>query len=434
MNEKFMNFLLNVAGKVSNNKYLSAIRDSFTDLMPVIIAGSFCTLFANVICNTTPGYMSVANIPGMSWLGMFKPLFTAANYGTMNMLAVAIVILLSGKMAKTLGNEDKVVPVVALASFVSLCTTTATAKAAESGEAVTISNVLASSFTSAQGLFVGMLVGIFAAIIYVMLLNSGRFRITMPDSVPSNIARSFEVLFPSTLTILIISAVGMFFEMFLHMSLFEAITKFIQAPLTNVLTGLPGYCLLIFMTVVLWFFGIHGTQTLKGIYEPVLLAAFAENEAAYAAGETIPHIINRAFLSNFSVVTGAGITGGLVLAILLFSKRDDYRQIAKLELPCAIFNINEPMVFGLPIVMNPIMGIPFMIAPVAASAFAYFMSSIGFCGKLVVNAPWTTPLGLEAFIASGGSFGAVITQILCVLLAFAIYTPFVLISNKQSAE
>ena len=99
MNEKFMNGMLTVAGKISNNRWLSCIRDAFTELMPIIIAGSFCTLFANVVCNTTPGYMSLANLPHMSWLGSFKPLFTAANYGTMTMMAVSIVILLSMRVA-----------------------------------------------------------------------------------------------------------------------------------------------------------------------------------------------------------------------------------------------------------------------------------------------------------------------------------------------
>lgn len=431
MNEKFMDVMLTVASKVSNNRILSCIRNAFTDLMPVIIIGSFCTLFANVVCNTTPGYMSLANVPGLAWLGTLKPLFTAANYGTMNMMAIGIVILLSAQVAESYGNKDKVISIIALGSFISLCTTSATAVAAESGEEVTIANVLASNYTNAQGLFVAMIVAIASAIIYVKLVDSGKLKISMPDSVPPNIARSFEVLFPATLTILIVAGVGFLFETFLGVTLFQAITNFIQAPLKNVMTGLPGFLLIILLSVILWFFGIHGTQTLKGIYEPVLLAAFAENEAAYAAGEAIPNIISSPFMSSFSTVTGAGITGGLIIAILVFSKREDYKSIAKLAIPCGIFNINEPITFGLPIVMNPILGIPFMITPLVTTAFGYFMTSIGFCGRMVVNAPWTTPPGLLAFIASGGSFGAVVTQLLCILISFLIYSPFVIAANKQ---
>ena len=107
MNEKFMDVMLTFASKVSNNRWLSCIRNAFTDMMPVIIIGSFCTLFSNVVCNTTPGYMSVANIPGFAWLGALKPLFVAANYGTMNMMAVGIVILLSASVAESYGNKDK---------------------------------------------------------------------------------------------------------------------------------------------------------------------------------------------------------------------------------------------------------------------------------------------------------------------------------------
>lgn len=120
-----------------------------------------------------------------------------------------------------------------------------------------------------------------------------------------------------------------------------------------------------------------------------------------------------------------------MIAILLFSKRDDYRAIAKIAIPCAIFNINEPVTFGLPIVLNPLLAIPFMIAPAASATFAYFMTSIGFCGKMVVNSPWTTPPVLMGFLSSGGSIGAAITQLLCIGIAAVIYTPFVLAANHQ---
>ena len=198
------------------------------------------------------------------------------------------------------------------------------------------------------------------------------------------------------------------------------------------MTSWFGYVVLVFMTDVLWIFGIHGTQTLKAIYDPILLAAFAENEAAYAAGAPIPNIVNTPFMSCFGTITGAGITGGLLIAIFLFSKREDYRAIAKLAVPCGIFNINEPLTFGLPIVMNPLLAIPFMIAPAVSNIFGYFMTSIGFCGKMVVNAPWTTPPGLMAFLASGGNIGAAITQLLVILLAAVVYAPFVIMTNHQA--
>lgn len=430
MKEKIMNGLLGFATLLQSQRHFRAIKNAFASLLPIIIVGSFCTLFSNVICNTTPGYFSLANVPGLSWLGNLNPMFTAANYGTMNFIAIGLVILLSMELGETYGINDKVLPVVAVGSYIALCSTF-TVFTDAAGEAHQIVNVLERQFTNAQGLFVGLFASMGATEIYCRLVNSGKMEIKMPESVPSNVARSFTILFPSLLTILIVAAVGMVFEMITGMTLFNAITTFIQAPLANVLTGLPGYLLLVFMTTLLWSFGIHGTQTLKAVYEPILLAAFAQNEAAYAAGSAIPNIINTPFMSCFSTVTGAGITGGLVIAIMLFSKRDDYRAIAKLAIPCAIFNINEPLIFGLPIVMNPVLAIPFMLAPAASATFAYFMTTIGFCGRMVVNAPWTTPPVLMGILSAGGNLGAGITQLICVAIAFAIYTPFVFIANKQ---
>lgn len=430
MKETIMNGLLIFATKLQSQKHFSAIKNGLTSLLPIIIIGSFCTLFSNMVCSTSPGYLSLANLPGMSWLSYFNPVFTAANYGTMNFIAIGATILIAMELGESYGIRDKALPAVALGSYISLCLTSVS-KTLDDGQVITIANALSSDFTSAKGLFVGMIAALVSTEIYCRLANSGKLSISMPESVPSNVSRSFEVLFPACLTIFAVSLFGLVFQTVTGMTVPTAITRFIQAPLSNVLTGLPGYLLIMFCTAVLWVFGIHGTQALKAIYEPVLLASFAENEAAYAAGLAIPNIINKPFQSCFSTVTGAGITGGLLIAIVLFSRRKDYKTIAKLAIPCGIFNINEPLVFGLPIVMNPILALPFMAAPAVSAAFAYFMTSIGFCGRMVVNVPWTTPAGLAAFLASGGNLGAGITQILCVLLAAVIYTPFVLLANRQ---
>ena len=432
MKEKLMNGLMGFAMFLQNQRHFRAIKNAFSALLPIIIVGSFCTLFSNVVCNTNPGYFSLANVPGMSWLGNLGPLFTSANYGTMNFIAIGLVILLSMELGESYQVHDKVLPIVAVGSYISLCSTNIPVTL-EDGSIFQLANALSNQFTSAQGLFVGLFCALGATELYCRLVNSGKMEIKMPKKVPKDVSRSFAILFPCVITTFVVSGIGMAFELVTGMSIFNAITTFIQRPLANVLTGLPGYVLLVFMTTLLWTFGIHGTQTLKAIYEPILLAAFAENEAAYAVGEVIPNIISPPFMSCFSTITGAGITGGLVFAIMVFSKREDYRAIAKLEVPCAIFNINEPLIFGLPIVMNPILAIPFMIAPAVSATFAYFMTTIGFAGRMVVNSPWTTPAGIMAFLSSGGSVGAAITQLICICLAALVYTPFVLISNKQQA-
>ncbi len=430
MKERFMNGMLAVATAMNGQRHLAAIRNSFMNLLPIIIVGSFCTLFTNVVTSTREGFMSLANIPGLEFLSNLEPMFSAANYATMNFLAIGIVILLATELGEAYDINDKGLPLVALGAYISLCATSIIVTSA-GGEAITVRNVLASSYTNAQGLFVGMFSAIAATEIYCRLVKNKKLKISMPDSVPGNVARSFEVLFPATITIVAISGIGMIFELGVGMTLFDAIARFVQAPLSSVLTGLPGFMLFVFMSTLLWVFGIHGTQTLKAVSEPILIAALAQNEAAYAAGQAIPNIISRPFLSNYATVTGAGVTGGLLIAIFLFSKRKDFKAIGKLAIPCAIFNINEPLVFGLPIVLNPLLAIPFMLTPVITSAFGYFMTSIGFAGRFVVNAPWTTPVGIQAFLASGGSMGAVVTQLLVILIAAVIYSPFVIVANRQ---
>ncbi len=430
MREKIMDGLLAFAGRLQANRFMSAVKNGFTDLMPVIITGSFCTLFANVICSVNPGYLSVANLPGMAWLNKLTPIFTTANYGTMNFLAVGIAILVAMHLAESYGNHDRVVPIVSLASFISLCSTTITGTTA-GGEEYSVANALSSTFTSAQGLFVAMLVAIFSTMLFCKLVASGKLEIKLPESVPSNVARSFSILFPCALTILAISAVGWAFSMLTGMTLFDAIKKFLQTPLQGVMTGLPGYLVYVCFANLLWMFGIHGTQTLSAVASPILLASFAENEAAFAAGREIPNIICTPFASMFQTLTGAGVTGGMIIAIMLFSKRDDYRQIAKLSIPCGIFNINEPMTFGIPIVLNPLFAVPFLLAPLLGCAIGYFATKIGFAGRGVVNPPWTTPPIIAAFLDTAGSVGAAITQVIVLAVSTLLYTPFIIAANAQ---
>lgn len=418
MKDKLMNGFLLFATKIQGQRHINAIKNGFTNLMPIIIVGSVCTLISNVVCNTTEGYVSLANLPGMSWLASLRPIFDAANYGTMNMLAIGVCILVAMELGVTLGQNDWAIPVTSLACYISVVDT---------------SNGLGSNVTAAAGLFVALIVALVSTELYCKLVNSGKLSIHLPDSVPSNVAKSFSVLLPCAVTIFAISAVGFAFTAITGMMIPEAIIRFIQAPLSGVMTHPLGVLVIAFMCSLLWVFGIHGPNTLNGIYEPIFLAAYAENEAAYAAGLAAPNIVCSPFWSTFFSLTGSGITGGLLIAIFLFSKRDDFRTIAKLALPCGIFNINEPLIFGIPIVMNPMLMIPFMLSPLASVGIGYLLTAVGFCPRLVVNAPWTTPPFLCGFLAGGGSITAGISQIIVILVAAVIYTPFVIALNNQEA-
>ena len=480
MKDKFMNGLLTIAGKMQSNKVLSAIKDAFLDNMPVVILGAFTTLFQFVLCQqggvTNPKtgeliyYVSLANVPGFGWLTKLTPIFSTANYGCMNFMAVAICMLVAIHFGENLGHtKDNTLPMVALASFVTLINTTVSGTAtmtgadliaANSGTAITVAedatvnisysvgSVVSSSYTSATGLFVGMIVGLLSSLIYVKLIQSGKLTLKLPDSVPPNVARSFSVLFPAVITILLISVVGFIFNSF-GMDVFQVINK-LMAPIEAIVTGLPGYLVCVFLMMLLWWFGIHGANVIGSVTTPFMTSMMASNLALYQAGKAVSasgvfytaeakaagySIIAGPFGATFFSSTGSGITGGLIIAIMLFSKRDDFKAIAKLAIPCGIFNINEPIIFGIPMVMNPVLGIPFFLAPMVCVILAYFVTSIGLCPLMVIDAPWTTPCGILGFLASSGNIMGAVWQIVIILGASTlIYTPFVIACNKQAAE
>lgn len=426
--EKFLTF----ATKLNTNRYMSTIKNAFTALLPLVIGGAFFTLILNVVLSTTTTGFSLAKVDGFAWLENLSPWFNAANYATMNLIAFAFVALASIELGKTHGRDELGVPAIGLASFVSLMITTTTATAPESGEIFDVLNVIPSTYTAASGLFLGMFASLVSIEIYSRLANNGKLGINLPESVPSNVVKSFNVLIPGVVTIFIMSGIGFLFQFATGYSIHDAITVFIQTPLQGILTGLPGYIVLFMMTTVLWVFGIHGTQVLGPIYTASMLLALQENTQAVLEGTDAPNILNRAFISVFSITTGAGLTGGLLIAILIFSKREDYRTVAKLSVAPGIFNINETMTFGLPIVLNPFFIVPFILAPAISAIIAYTLTNIGFATVLTYDVPWTTPPLISAFIASGGHIPTVITQAICIGMSILLYTPFVLMSNRQN--
>ncbi len=418
MKDKMMEAILKVAEKLQTNRYMSAIRNAFTALLPITICGAFSVLFTSVVCTPNEKGLSLANFEMFKWLENLNPMFDAAYYATLNFLTIGLIVLIAMELGKQYGQDDKTLPLVALSCYVTLCATTMIVTNDE-GVAIEVADILAVKFTNAQGLFMAMISSIISSELYIRFVKSGKLRITLPETVPSNVANAFNVLLPGVATILIVSGLGLAFSTIFGYSFYEAIAKWIQAPLTGVLTGLPGYLLLFWVSTLLWVVGIHGTQTLGAIYSAPMLLALTENIDAVAKGIEPTNILSSGFISCYTIITGAGITGGLLIAILLFSKRDDYRTIAKLSIAPAIF--------------NPILAIPFMLAPIVSASFAYWMTTIGFAKVICFQIPWTTPVGLMGFLGTGGHVGTAITQIICVLLAVVIYTPFVLITNKQAA-
>ena len=257
----------------------------------------------------------------------------------------------------------------------------------------------------------------------------------MPDTVPPNVSNSFNVLFPVMLTIIVCSAVNFGINQLTGMTLYDIIYTMLQKPLEAVMQGLPGLLILMLVAQLFWVIGIHGNQIIKPVREPLLNAAIIANTDMVNSGITDRsqlNIINMSYWDVYMSMGGSGVTIGLIVAIFLFCKREDYKSVAKLSLAPGIFNINETMTFGLPIMLNPILAIPFIITPLVTGSIAYFLTVIGFADVLVYAIPWTTPPILSAWLASGGSITCIITQLICIAVSILIYTPFVIAANKQA--
>ena len=179
-----------------------------------------------------------------------------------------------------------------------------------------------------------------------------------------------------------------------------------------------------------WFFGVNGGSVVGAVFNPILQTLSAENLAAFQAGEALPNIISQQFQDLFATFGGAGSTLSLLIAMLLFCRSKRVRELGKLALIPGIFGINEPIIFGLPILLNPLMLIPFMLVPTINIVISYFCMSLGLvplCSGVAI--PWTMPVILSGFLATGWQ-GAVL-QLVLLILGVLLYMPFIKMMDKQ---
>ncbi|MRJ46803.1 PTS sugar transporter subunit IIC [Fundicoccus ignavus] len=427
--DKLSNSLGAVANRINNWRYIKVIKNAFAALLPVIIAGAFGTLFSAMVFDSTNG---LARIGFLSWLEQLKPISASISYVTLSFLTIYAVFLIGIELAK-LNNVKGVFPgIVAVMSYLAINPTFV--EFADGDTMHIVENVLGKQYTDTKGLFLGMFVAIISIELYSWLENQDRLNIKMPDNVPSNVSASFSALLPTVLTVSAMAALGFAIKATTGLYAYDIMYKMIQEPLEGIIQGLPGILFLIFIAQLFWVIGIHGNQMVKPIREPLLLGAIAINTDAFNAGKELPNIITMPFWDMYMSIGGSGVTIGLLIAIFLVTKRKDYLQIAKISAAPGIFNINEPLIFGLPIMLNPILAIPFILTPMVTGAIGYFATAVGFAGKAVVMVPWPTPPIINAYIATAGNIGAVITQIICIVVAVLIYLPFVKVADRMVKE
>lgn len=387
MKDKLQNVLLSISSKVETNKYLGSIKEAFTMFVPFIIVGSFGSML-NILVSGANGLAQ-----WVPWLSNLSPAFTAINFVTISCMSLPIAFLIGYKLAEKENLPQLESGLIGLLSYLAVCPNTISTVVEGLKDPVVV-NGLGAGVIGAQGLFVSMIMSMVAVKFFGLLTNIDAIKIKMPDSVPTGIARSFNILIPIFIIITAFSVGGCLFNTFTGNYLNVWIYNIIQLPLQALANTTGGILVLALANQLFWFLGIHGGMVIEGVRGPLSAAGLAENISAVQAGGVATNILTRGFWTSFVVVGGGGITLSLLIAIFIFSKREDHKSIAKFSLIPGICGINEPVVFGLPLVLNPIFAIPFILNSVIAAFIAVVATNIGFltCGVL------DCPPGLPVFV------------------------------------
>jgi len=431
--EKLFNKLGKVSQKLGGQIHLRSVRDAFASLIPFIIIAGLMIFVNNVIIIPT-GFMSKVINPVT--LTSWQDIGTSIINGTLNFLAV----LLAGACAYHLAVNRKfgnpIAPAfLAISIFVILLPLVSSATPVGAKEAVKVLGVISFNATNSGGMFVGIITSILSTELFIWLSKNKRLKINIGgEGVPPAVIKSFNSLIPIILTIITFAIVSYGVKEISGTDINTLILKTIQAPLVSLVTSLPGFIILMLLSNLLFAMGIHPGGVVAPIMDPILYIAMNQNMTAYANGQVIPNIINMAFKDTFGVMGGSGNTIALLIAIFLVSKRKDFRDIAKLSAAPGIFNINEPIIFGLPIVFDLTLMIPFVLASPISLAAAYFVTKMGWMSRVVIQTPWTTPPVLSGFLATGGDWRASVFQIIMITLTVLLYIPFLKVSEKRNSQ
>ncbi|MBC2163778.1 PTS sugar transporter subunit IIC [Listeria booriae] len=403
--QTFMNFLekyLSIPmAKLSEQRHLRAIRDGVVSSLPFIIVGSMFLIIA-----FPPVPKSTALF---QWATEHKDQILIPYQMTMAIMSLYISFGIGYNLAKSYKLDPLSGGQIAVASFLLTLTPYAVK---DVGLFMPMGNL------GGHGLFMAMIVSIFSVEV-MRFCKKRNITIKMPDQVPPSVARSFEALIPVAIVLLFITLITVVLGINVHTLVDNAV-----APIVKTGDSLFGVLLPVFLITFFWSFGIHGVSVVGAIARPIWELYLGGNAAAVADGNPMPYVAPETFFQWFVWIGGSGATLGLVLAMLFFSKSSYSKALGKTTLIPSIFNINEPVIFGVPIVLNPMLIIPFITIPLITTTISYFATTLGFISPTYVMAPWTLPAPIGAYLATGGDWRAIVLVVVNIFISFLIYTPF----------
>ncbi len=429
--------MMPVAGKISSNKYLLAMRDSFSMLLPFIIVGSFFGIMEWVVLDPWGTVLGENGMNlGQSITGLTGDAYKASGFvATLQMLqglcnnvvtvgfgvfSFLLVMAFSYRLGGIWGGDQFSTALTAVGAFIIM---TPQQVVTEAGEKLGGFDM---NYFGNKGVLTAIIIATLASWIFVKLSTNEKMKIKMPETVPPAVSKSFEVLIPVFCTLgffTVFSTILAQCQFLGTTCLNDLIYSLIQAPLMGFSQGL-GFSIL-YQSIVwfFWWFGIHGHNVTAAIQNMVYMPAQLANQAGDAS-----YIFSNGFFE-----AGLMHIMGLVIAILLFSKKDSWRAVAKLGAPAMFFNIQEPIAFGLPIVLNPLLLVPYVLVPIVNTIIGYAAITIGLVPVFKYVVPWTMPLFFGGTIGTGSVMGGFL-QVVWLIVDVFIYAPFVIAGNKVKDE
>ena len=405
-----------LAEKIGKNKYLISIRDGFLLTTPLLIIGSFFLLIANFPINNWTEFL--ARFFGENWTAyMAKP--TSATFDIMAILAV---VGIAYSFSRELNVDKLSGAAVAVVSWFILMPYKVT------DGSVTL-NGIPLDWVGSKGIFIGIITAFVSVHIYAWVIKKG-WIIKMPKGVPPAVTQSFAALVPSAVVLGVFFLANSLIAITPYDNAFNFIFKFLQQPLLVLGNTLGAVLVAMGFQHFFWFFGINGGSIVGSIMQPILTPLSMENLSAFQAGTALPNVINQQFYDLFTTFGGAGSTLSMLIAMIIVCRSQRIKNLSKISIVPALFGINEPVIFGLPVVLNPTILIPFLLTPLINILISYFSMVSGLVPFTSgVSMPWTTPVIISGFLTTG--WRGALLQLILVILGVFIYMPFVKMMDKQ---
>lgn len=418
MNNKFLQKLLSL----SQSKYVRIITNSFMSIAAINIAGSIFMLIGSFPINAWQEFLVTSGL---------KEILAIPVSITTDLMALYVVLAIGYTVAKEFKEDAFGAAIVALGAFMILTPFNETQRSLNAaGEVVSqfVQNIIPVSSIGARGIFLALFAGLIAARLYVLFLQKG-FKLKMPESVPENVSKMFEMMIPGGLVFLIFLGIRWGFSITSYGTAQSFIYTIVQQPLISVGGGLVGALVYVTVTQVLWGMGIHGGLVAYSAFAVIYKTVLTENIAAYSVGQAAPHP-EWAWVTVISAFCMIALT----IVMLLFARSKQYKILGKLSLPTSIFNIGEPLTFGIPIVMNPVMVIPHIITNPLNLLLTVLMSKIGFLAMptgATANNMLPGPIQM-AFVNSHWS--GFVWGCILIVINMAIWYPFFKIIDNRAKQ